>query len=122
MTSPTFAKFVDGGCVKPDFGKIEDENMETVVTLENIKSGDSLSAVFGGDNVYVFELCSNGNSLSQSSVDLRIDDSKTISLSVKGTEGKYITVKRKLNLNEGKHNLSFTFPSIVKIKKFTIKQ
>ena len=122
MTSPTFAKFVDGGCVKPDFGNIEDENMETVCVFEDIKSGDSLSAVFGGDNVYVFELCSNGNSLSQSSVDLRIDDSKTISLSVKGTEGKYITVKRRLKLNEGNHNLSFTFPSIVKIKRFTIKQ
>ena len=122
MTSPTFTKFVDGGCIKPDFGKIEDENMETVFTAENIKSGDSFEVSYGGENIYVFEVCSNGNSLSQSSVVLRIDDSRTISLSIMGTEGEFIAVKRKLKIDEGNHTLSFTFPPAVEVKRLTIKQ
>lgn len=122
ITSPTFIKFVDGGCAKPDFGKMEDENMETVCVLENIKSGDSFDVSYGGDNVYVFELCSNGSNLSQSSVDLIIDNSNMVSLSTMGTEGKFITIKRKLELDEGNHNLSFTFPSAIVIKKLTIKR
>lgn len=122
MTSPTFAKFVDGGCIIPDFGKISDENMETVFVVENLKSGDGFESVYGGDNVYVFELVSNAERLAQSSVDLKIDGKFNISLSVEGTNGTVITVKRKLKINEGSHNLSITFPPAVEIKKLTIKK
>ncbi|MEE1187338.1 MAG: glycoside hydrolase family 3 C-terminal domain-containing protein [Acutalibacteraceae bacterium] len=64
MTSPTFLKYVDGGCTKPNFEQINDENMKDVFVAENIKSGDRFESVeYGGDNVYIFELVSNADSL-----------------------------------------------------------
>ena len=122
MTSPTFTKFVCGGCKKPDFGKISDENTETVFVVQNPKSGDSFESVYGGDNVYVFELVSNADSLSQCLVDLKIDEESYVSLSVQGTNGTMITVKRKLKIKEGSHKLSITFPPAIEIKKLSIKK
>ena len=122
MTSPTFTKFVCGGCKKPDFGKISDENTETVFVVQNPKSGDSFESVYGGDNVYVFELVSNADSLSQCLVDLKIDEESYVSLSVQGTNGTMITVKRKLKNKEGSHKLSITFPPAIEIKKLSIKK
>ena len=90
--------------------------------VKNPKSGDSFESVCGGDNVYVFELVSHADSLSQCSVDLKIDEESYISLSVQGTNGAVITAKRKLKLEEGSHKLSITFPPAIEIKKLSIKK
>ena len=47
--------------------------MKDVFVAENLKSGDRFESVeYGGDNVYIFELVSNADSLAQSTISLKI--------------------------------------------------
>lgn len=39
LKSPTFKKFVLGGCKKPEFAGIDESVLETVSVLENVESG-----------------------------------------------------------------------------------
>ncbi len=121
MNSPTFLKFVDGGCVKPAFSSTDDSNMEIVAEIENPKSNDTFEYTYGGNNIYVFELSSSAEALAQSTLLLKADGWH-ISLSIAGTDGKVITVKRALKLPEKEHTLHFEFPPAIKVKKLTIKR
>ncbi len=123
ISSNTFQKFVDGGCIIPKPEIINEDEMRELVTFENVKNGSRLEARFGGEGsaLLVLELTSNTDALAQSPVRLIVDDCIQISLSVSGTEGKTVTVKRKLKVEDKLHPISIGFADAIEIKRLTVK-
>ncbi len=121
INSPTFIKFVEGGCKKQYTENFEIYNdMPILFVAENLKTDEAVKAEFGGDNLFIFELASNADALAQSTVTVRVDDF-LMTLSVSGTNGETVEIKRILKSNAACHTISFNFPPAVEVRKITIK-
>ncbi len=121
MQSPTFAKFVDGGCVVHKTVKRDYDALPTVAVLEAPAAGAVFTVTCGGQSAFLFEIASHTDILAQSQIVLTIDGGINLSLSVPGTGEDTITVIRDMNLEEKEHSLTLTFPPAVEIKRLTVK-
>ncbi|MBE6727874.1 MAG: beta-glucosidase [Ruminococcaceae bacterium] len=122
LKSPTFKKFVLGGCKKPDFATIDESSLETVSVLENIVSGNEYELNYNPDKkcTFVFETEGTSNTLAQYPVTMIVANYPCISLSVSGSDsGRFI---RQFKLSGRSYVFRFEFPENVKVKKFIIKQ
>lgn len=122
MSTPTFMKYVDGGCRKPVFSTGQDGKFTQVFQVEDIQPGDVLVANFGGkkDCRYDFEMVVNADELSQHNVIVEVEGGSAVAFAVMGTQGNRTTVNRFADALEGKHTMTFKFDECVKIIKFTI--
>ncbi len=121
LKSPTFERFVDGGCVIPVFEKLNPEDMEPIYKLENPQNESSITATFGDEKTCLITLDMeiHTNSIAQSSISVKIDD-LNVALRMEGTNGNLISVKRNIKVENKKHTLTFTFPPAVKLKNITV--
>ena len=122
IKSPTFMKYVDGGCQKPSFAGRDDAKLCQVAQLQNVEAGKEYILDFDSEKkcVFVFEIQTQGNALMQHSVVVTAGGVTCASLSVSGNDkGKII---RQFKLDGSSHSFRFDFGSNVKINRFTIKQ
>ncbi len=122
MNSPTFMKFVDGGCVIPEFAKLDETGMKLLATVESPVAEGEYEVEFGGDSdiIFVIELASHTADLAQSGVRIYIDSAPGIALAVEGTKGKFVTYKRQIKKPLATHKLTFKFEHMVEIKSVKI--
>ena len=122
LKSPTFKKFVLGGCKKPEFAGIDESALETVSVLENIVPGEEYELSYNPDKkcTFVFETVCASNSLAQYPVTMIVANYPCISLSVSGSDsGRFI---RQFKLSGRSYIFRFEFSSDIELKRFTIKQ
>ena len=122
MNSPTFKKFVLGGCKKPDFASVDESELENVAFVDNVVSGQVYELDFNPEKkcTFVFETECVSESLAQYSVTMRVGGYHIISLSVSSNDiGKIV---RQYKLSGRTHAFSFEFSDNIKINKFFIKQ
>ena len=122
IKSPTFKKFVLGGCKKPEFAVVDESKLEKVAVVENVVSGENYELDFDSDKkcVFVFETECVANSLAQYPITMRVGGHHIISLSVSGNDtGRII---RQFKLSGKYHTFSFEFPKTVKFNRFFIMQ
>ena len=122
LKSPTFKKFVDGGCVKPDFGSIDENALETVSVIENIVPDKEYTPCYSKDKkcVFVFETECSGNTLAQYPITLSVGGKPCISISVSGNG--YKKILRRFNPEEENGTFIFEFPKNTKITRFSVLQ
>lgn len=122
LKSPTFKKFADGGCVKPDFGSIDETALETVSVIENIVPDKEYTPCYSKDKkcVFVFETECSGNTLAQYPITLSIGGRQSISLSVSGNG--YKKTLRRFKPEKESDTFVFEFPGNIKITKFSVLQ
>lgn len=122
INSPTFKKFVAGGCKKPDFGSINENDFSVVSFSENIVSGLEYSFKYNPDKkcVFVFETECSGNLLAQYPLTLSIDGKPSIAISVSGIGDKKIL--RRFKPNGDKGVFKFEFPEAIKVTRFSVMQ
>ena len=122
IKSPTFLKYVDGGCKKPDYTSLNEEEYQIVSSAQDIESGIDYSLNYDAEKecVFVFETELKSNSLAQYPIILKVGGNRCVSLSVSGNNTNKII--RRLKLNENSNTFCFEFSNNVKIRKFTIKQ
>lgn len=122
LKSPTFKKFADGGCVKPDFGSIDETALETVSVIENIVPDKEYKLCYSKDKkcVFVFETECSGNTLAQYPITLSVGGKPCISISVSGNDGSKFV--RQFKLDGQEDIFRFDFSNKIKLKKFLIKQ
>ena len=122
LNSPTFKKFVLGGCKKPDFASVDESELENVAFVDNVVSGQVYELDFNPEKkcTFVFETECVSESLAQYSVTMRVGGYHIISLSVSSNDiGKIV---RQYKLSGRTHAFSFEFSDNIKINKFFIKQ
>lgn len=122
LKSPTFKKFVLGGCKKPEFAGVDESQLETVSVLENIVPGEEYELNYNPDKkcTFVFETECASDSLAQYPVTMIVANYPCISLSVSGSDsGKFI---RQFKLSGRSYIFRFEFSTNIKVKRFTIKQ
>ena len=122
LKSPTFKKFADGGCVKPDFGSIDETALETVSVIENIVPDKEYKLCYSKDKkcVFVFETECSGNTLAQYPITLSVGGKPFISISVSGNDGRKFV--RQFKLDGQEDIFRFDFSNKIKLKKFLRKQ
>lgn len=122
LKSPTFKKFADGGCVKPDFGSIDEDMLETVAVIENIVPNKEYKLDYSEDEkcVFVFETECSGNTLAQYPITLSVGGKHSISLSVSGNG--YKKILRRFKPEKESNTFIFEFPQSIKITKFSVLQ
>lgn len=122
LKSPTFKKFADGGCVKPDFGCIDETALETVSVIENIVPDKEYTPCYSKDKkcVFVFETECSGNTLAQYPITLSVGGKQSISLSVSGSG--YKKTLRRFKPEKESDTFVFEFPANIKITKFSVLQ
>ena len=122
LKSPTFQKYVDAGCKKPDFGSINENDYELVASLDAVISDNDYILDYNQEKkcVFVFEIECSSDSLAQYPIILRVGGKDSVSLSINGNyKGKII---RQILLKDRKNVFCFEFSEQVKVKKFMIKQ
>ena len=122
LKSPTFKKFVLGGCKKPEFAGVDESALETVSVLENIVSGKEYELNYNPEKkcTFVFETECAPGSLAQYPVTMIVADYPCISLSVSGSDsGKFI---RQFKLSGRSYTFRFEFSENIKVNRFFIKQ
>ena len=122
LKSPTFQKYVDAGCKKPDFGSINENDYELVASLDAVISDNDYILDYNQEKkcVLVFEIECSSDSLAQYPIILRVGGKDSVSLSINGNyKGKII---RQILLKDRKNVFCFEFSEQVKVKKFMIKQ
>lgn len=122
LKSPTFKKYVDGGCKKPDFVTINDQDFTIVSSFENIESGKDYIFDYNPDKkcVFVFETECLTDSLAQYPIILTVGGKPCVSLSISGNDSGRII--RQNSLKDTNNVFRFEFSKQVKINKFMIKQ
>lgn len=122
LKSPTFLKYVDGGCKKPDFGGIDEALLETVSVIEDVESQKDYKLSYNAEKkcVFVFETKISENTLAQYPIILTVGGYPCISLSVSGNDGDRIV--RQFKLSGRSDIFRFEFPDGIRIKRFSIKQ
>ena len=122
LKSPTFKKFADGGCAKPDFGSIDETALEAVAFAENIVSGKDYVLEYNPDKncVLAFEAECSGNALAQYPVTLFSNGKAIVSFSVSGNG--YKKILRRFNPNGKNNTFKFNFPENVNIIRFSVMQ
>ena len=138
MNTPTFERYVKGGCVKPDYSSLDESNLEETYYIENVESSKKYKIDFGKITpvLFVFDIISHTDKLAQTPITLDVyaEESEKgkamISLSQQGTDGKVETVKRVVKFKNGwnmakfkecENTLEFNFGKDIEIKKFTVK-
>ena len=122
LQSVTFAKFYDGGCVKPDFNNIDDSKLTTVFKVDNVQRGKSYMVKFGGENetVYKFKIQYDAPDIAQTSVKF-ITDYSGFYLTVNGTGKNAVEYKRKSHYVLKEYSVSIEFGEGVTVTDFEIK-
>lgn len=122
LKSPTFKKFVDGGCIKPNFGNIDETVLETVSTIENIVSDREYKLDYSKDKkcIFVYETECTGNTLAQYPITLSVGERQSFSLSVSGNG--YKKILRSYKIEKEDSTFVFKFPNNIIIKRFSIMQ
>ncbi len=122
LKSPTFKKFVLGGCKKPDFAGIDESVLETVSVLEDVVPGKEYELNYNPDKkcTFVFETECEPGSIAQYPVTMIVANYPCISLSVSGSaSGRFV---RQFKLSGRSYIFRFEFSEDIKVKRVTIKQ
>ncbi len=122
LKSPTFKKFVLGGCKKPEFSVLDESKLEVASFINDVVSGNNYKLNYNADKkcLFVFEIQCVADTLAQYPIILTVGGERAVSLSVSGNDtGKVV---RQLKLNGSSDIFCFKFSENVKIKKFIIKQ
>lgn len=120
LITPTFKKFFDGGCVRPVFEQIDVSCGEIVCEYKDLCCDNVIKVKTDGKITLVFEVESVTEPLAQNPLTATIDGSINVTIAVNGTEGKSVIQKRRVELSEGEHIISFKFIPELKLKKFSI--
>ena len=122
VTTPTFFKYVAGGCQKPAFATVDNGEFVQACQFEDIKFGKGFEAEFGGikDCKFDFEMVVNAGDRSQHNITVNIEGGSAITFAVNGTEGNRTTVTKLSGALEGKHVITVDAEPCVKILKLTI--
>ena len=126
MLSPTFLRFVDGGCKKPIFEAADESKMQTVVHLNGVQSNTEFTATFGEKQpaLVKLKLQVTGNELAQSPITLTINGESTVAFSVNGNGGKEFWVTRLLkqkDLKVQENKVTLTFEKAVTVLELEVK-
>lgn len=122
LKSPTFQKYVDNGCKKPEFVGVDEARLEMVSFIDNIVVDKDYKLDYDPDKkcVFVFETECVADSLAQYPIILTVGGNPCISLSISGNDSGRIIRQFKLS---GKSDIfRFKFSQEIKIKRFIIKQ
>jgi len=122
LKSPTFKKFVLGGCKKPDFAGIDESALETVSVLEDVVPGKEYELKYNPDKkcTFVFETECDPHSIAQYPVTMIVANYPCVSLSVSGSDsGRFV---RQFKLSGRSYIFRFEFSENIKVKRFIIKQ
>ncbi len=124
LNSPTFARFVQGGCVVAKPEAPDEAAMETVASFGDLAAGDvkPISLQQDANLLFVFDALSHADALAQNPIGLMVDGQTALTFSLGGTDGKVVQVKRQLHLSQGEHTLGFVFPPVMELKQVTVKQ
>ncbi len=123
INSPTFAKFVDGGCVKPEYENYDESGMETAVEIKQSVSGCAYACTLPkeGDYLLILEVVSRMDALAQTAMGLAIGENVRIGLSVEGTDGQTKVIKRKVRLGKTENTIIFDFPAEIEVDRLALK-
>lgn len=126
MRSPTFLRFVDGGCKKPVFASVDESKLQTVVQLSQVQNATEFCATFGDKQpaLVKLQLQVEGNELAQSPVTLTINNDSNVTFSVNGNGGQAFWVTRLLkqkDLKVQEHKVKLTFAPAVKVLALEVK-
>lgn len=116
-------RFVDNGCERPVFNNTDESLMTEIYDFKDIKSGEVYRGDFGGikPTLFIFEIACTADKLAQNVINFKVDTRINVSLTVNGTEGKAIKLKRYYNVEKGKNRaFSATFGDNVKILSLKI--
>ncbi|MBQ5810755.1 MAG: beta-glucosidase, partial [Clostridia bacterium] len=121
ITTPTFFKYVAGGCKKPAFATVGEGEFTQACQFEDVV-GKSIEAEFGGekDCKFDFEMVVNAGDRSQHNITVNIEGGSAITFAVNGTEGNRTTVTKLSGALAGKHIITIDAEPCVKILKLTI--
>ncbi len=121
ITTPTFFKYVAGGCKKPAFATVGEGVFTQACQFEDVV-GKSIEAEFGGekDCKFDFEMVINAGDRSQHNITVNIEGGSTITFAVNGTEGNRTTVTKLSGALPGKHIIRIDAEPCVKILKLTV--
>lgn len=122
MKSPTFTKYVLGGCVRPVFDSIDDSKMQTALCVENVQADSKYEFVVDEkqDIVICATMYSSLDALAQSSVIVRIDDKDAACFSING--GNESIQKRRIGCEDGTHYITVKCNDSTEIRKIEIKK
>lgn len=122
LKSPTFAKYVLGGCNRPVFDTIDDSKMQTVLCAENVQADDKYEFVIDEkqDIVICATMYSSLSSLAQSSVFVYIDGKNAAYFSINGLSESL--QKKCVTCEEGTHCVTVKFDDPTEIRKIEIKK
>lgn len=125
METPSFLKFVDGGCKKPSFVTDDDTNMQVAATFEHIEKDREYSVPVDSESAKLcleFELSCTADELAQLPIQVLDNGYNMMTVVINGTGGKVTSQKRFVTMKQGEHKLSFAFGDTVAIRKVTVKK
>ncbi len=122
LKTPTFQRFVDGGCKLPEQKQADPAAMTIAAVIDSPVSGQVYTITQQPDKpcLFLFEMAGGEPSLAQYSILINTKDKPFLSLSVR-KEDK-IAQRLSGKLSEENAPLSFSFPKEIRIKKITILQ
>lgn len=123
MHSPTFEKYVLGGCKIEKIDLNDDPNAVQIASFENVLADTEykFSAPLEGSVYYQFTMSSNASELAQIPVIVNYDGEDLLTLPMKGTNGESVIVKRSDYSHCGEHTLKFRIEGDAVIEKVVIK-
>lgn len=122
VTTPTFQKFVDGGCKTIDFEQEDESLFNTVAEIKD--NFDSTINIEKNSTKVLLEitLCCDADSLAQYPVYIKSNGKDMAMIIVNGTDGKETVVKCFSTLNIGEYTLSFEADNSVRLVSLKIKK
>lgn len=123
MKSPSFMRYVDGGCVKPVFETADESKMMLALEQENILSGTEFTVTFHENKKALFklELSTEGNPLAQSTVCLKAEGQLGVTFAVNGSDGKHFEVQRMVSAAAATaQKVTVTFDKAVTVHKVKV--
>ncbi|MGN0173232.1 MAG: glycoside hydrolase family 3 protein, partial [Acutalibacteraceae bacterium] len=123
IKSPTFEKYVLGGCVKPQFASTDDSEMKDLYSFTNIENGKEYPVTINepGDYIFVYDLHIDADELAQFWCSVQFDGYDIDSMSISGTKGKKIQIKQPVKLQSGNFKFRISADNRFVMDKVTIR-
>ena len=125
MRTNTFAEYVENGCKAKYPVSVDEANMEEVFSTGEL-APETTYEIKGGKPkkkaLFTFTVSSDADVLAQNVITVKFDWEK-VTLSIPGTKGKDIEIKRLVWVNDAPvHTLTVSHNELIKVKKVTAKQ
>ncbi len=121
INSPTFERFVAGGCKMPEWASVDESNFCSAYMTENVVSGKEYDVGIDAEKcvLMVFEVSVVSDTLAQYPITLYADGQAKLSLSVSNGDARIV---RKCTLASDNTSINLEFGDAVSIRSFEIKQ